>query len=139
MKPFIIRFADDPDLPDALIPERKRQRGVRRGDGPIPSTSNHAEEKFLRVALSKGDELLRSGWPDFMLLRDGKFMGVEVKRGSDRVSPSQAKMFAALERIGLAVFVWNPAMPDMLTKWRAYRPRRPAESGLMLRPPRAHA
>ncbi len=62
----------------------------------------------------------RGGAPDFLCELDGCVLGVEVKRGEDKISPSQARMFAALERARVPVFVWDPRMPSALVPWRRY-------------------
>lgn len=79
-----------------------------------------AELEFVTSAESRGVTLHRGGNPDFLAESDGIVFGVEVKRGEDRISPAQSRMFAALERGGIRVYIWNPAMPDALVPWRSY-------------------
>lgn len=45
---------------------------------------------------------------------------VEVKAGDNNIQANQGAMFAALERAGVRVFVWNPRQPEWLTPWRVY-------------------
>jgi VRR-NUC domain-containing protein len=81
---------------------------------------NTAERAFLLRAQSRA-VVYRSGWPDFLVeLSAEKTIGVEVKLAGDIVRRNQAKMFAALERCGIPVFIWNPARPDVLVPWRKY-------------------
>lgn len=82
---------------------------------------NDAERAFLESASERGAKCWRNGWPDFLVERDGQKIGIEVKRGSDFISESQSLMFAALETVGLDVFVWNPLYPEELTPWRVYK------------------
>lgn len=83
-----------------------------------------AEREFLERAMGQGARILRNGWPDFLVERDGKTFAVEVKRGADDVSDAQARMFAALERSGIKVYVWNPRRPDIAVPWVRFRPGR---------------
>lgn len=52
-----------------------------------------------------GTTILKSGWPDFLLSRDGATWAVEVKRPADKVSSAQLLMHAALRQAGLRVEV----------------------------------
>lgn len=83
-----------------------------------------AEREFLERALGRGARVLRNGWPDFLIERDGETFAVEVKRGTDDVSDAQARMFEALERAGIRVYVWNPRRPRSATPWTQFRPGR---------------
>jgi hypothetical protein len=89
---------------------------VYGGSGLTP-----AERMFAERAKDKGAALFRHGWPDFIMELPDKTIGVEVKQGDDGVRRNQARMFAALERLQLPVFVWNPDNPDKLTPWRKYK------------------
>lgn len=81
-----------------------------------------AERSFADRAHQQGAHVWRGGWPDFLVQLSGQHVGVEIKRGEDRISASQARMFAALEASGLRVFVWNPRMPTALIPWAVYMP-----------------
>lgn len=91
--------------------------------------ANATERKFARALGKRAGKCLRAGWPDFLVELDGKTICVEVKTGRDVVRPNQAKMFAALERGGLRVYVWNPAKPKVLTPWATYSPGKPSRFG----------
>lgn len=82
---------------------------------------NHIESIFAELAQSRGWTAYRDGWPDFMLLRGGKPCFVEVKSIEDRLQPSQIRMFTALERTGITVFVWWANMPEVLLPWKKFR------------------
>jgi hypothetical protein len=69
-----------------------------------------------------GSTLLQAGWPHLLLQRksDRHLYAVEVKSDKDRVSKSQSLLFAALQRGGVFVFIWNPKRPTTLSKWSDY-------------------
>jgi hypothetical protein len=105
-------------------------RAIDRDDGRdrLPdyseTISNAAEKAFLLKAVArktKNVEIFRAGWPDYLMIEDGKIYGVEVKTRPDNVRPRQAKMFTALERAGISVYVWSPEEPNRLLPWRKWR------------------
>lgn len=81
---------------------------------------NASEAAFVEKMKEKDAVLYRAGWPDFFVELPDKTIAVEIKQGSDYVRPNQRRMFAALERVDLPVFVWNPAVPGRLIPWREY-------------------
>jgi hypothetical protein len=83
-----------------------------------------AEGAFLLRALKQGSKVLRNGWPDFLVERDGEVFAVEVKQGPDDLSDAQVRMFAALERVGLKVYVWAPKHSKKAVPWRRFLPNR---------------
>ena len=86
--------------------------------------ANESEVALARLIAQRGkSEIVRHGWPDFLLRRrrDNRLFGVEVKTGCDVIRPSQAACFAALEAGGIPVFVWNPSRPSKFVPWRVYR------------------
>jgi hypothetical protein len=132
MKPWIKRAIESLS-PEALLTEREKrhrkrgaERKLREKEGALWST-NGTELRFVLQAEEKGAKVFRAGWPDFLIEQDGKATLVEVKTNSDMIRPNQARMFAALERLGLKVFIWNPARPDRLAHWRRYVAQRKAE------------
>ncbi len=92
-------------------------------DGPKPrkktviadvqEPTSAAEKTFIRRARTNGWEVLRAGWPDYMLIRKVKgkieFQAVEVKQGhkSDPLRDSQRLMIASLVLQGIKVSVWS--------------------------------
>jgi len=78
------------------------------------------EKDFVDRATKAKAKLWRAGWPDFLFELNGQRFGVEVKRGEDRISKTQAAMFRVLELAGLRVYVWSPRMPGALIPWFAY-------------------
>ena len=60
---------------------------------------------------SDGFDVLRSGYPDFMVRRNGRYSGVcavEVKQGSDKVRPNQKTMHDMFKDAGIPVYVVRP-------------------------------
>ncbi len=100
---------------------------IERGDAQ--RAGSDAESDFKAWASSKHKELdvLRNGWPDFLLKSklDGKAFGVEVKSENDRLSAEQVACFGVLEAAMVPVYIWSPGTPDKLTPWRSYLKRRP--------------
>jgi hypothetical protein len=81
-----------------------------------------AEQLCMGHMLAQGCTIYRNGWPDFLIdTDDGRTIAVEVKAPTDQVRPAQRRMFAALERLGIPVFVWDPRKPDALTPWSGFR------------------
>ena len=106
--------------------ERMDGRSPRPVDMPkLGRTLTESEEDFFLRALDRGDvDVLRHGWPDFLLRNraTGKLYGVEVKGGpTERLRQSQRHMFEALERVGIPVYVWTPRDRAKLTPWRKFQ------------------
>lgn len=95
---------------------------------------NEAEMRFVHKAFSKAlrdglkIQVLRNGWPDFLVIEDGRGYAVEVKQPTDSVRPNQATMFEVLESLGILVYVWCPKNPNTLKPWRKWTPEGKAES-----------
>jgi VRR-NUC domain len=99
---------------------------------PDPDAAvNDNEKLFLRRLGAKGKkyEVVRRGWPDFVIKDEttGRVFAVEVKSESDVVSKAQARTFAFLEGLGVQTFVWWLPKPNRLIPWRPFvrRQRRP--------------
>lgn len=86
-----------------------------------------AESKFKQLALEKGWKVHRSGWPDFLIVADGKAQFVEVKSATDSVSDNQAELYAALSSAGVEVFIWWESSPQVLIPWRRFEERQRQE------------
>lgn len=69
---------------------------------------SEAEFYFRKLAEEKGWTLFKRGWPDFLCLRNGEVVFVEVKNGRDNVSESQRKVLNILSGLGLKCYVWRP-------------------------------
>jgi len=95
-------------------------------------------ESVIRTQLEqRGFTVLRGGWPDFLALKDGHGLGVEVKGYGDSLSRTQRAMGRALGELGLPVLVvrsWedrendeverllaSSAPCDLETAWRRIR------------------
>ena len=69
------------------------------------------EQRVYDHLKSDGFDVLRSGYPDFMVRRNGRYSGVcavEVKQGSDKVRPNQKIMHDMFKDAGLPVYVVRP-------------------------------
>ena len=81
------------------------------------------EAMFAERAMQKRGRVYRNGWPDFLVELPDRTIGVEVKATGDEISDAQAKMFQALERLAVRVYIWNPKKPSILTPWRKHLER----------------
>jgi hypothetical protein len=45
-----------------------------------------------------GWEVLDTGWPDFLCIKNGEIKAIEVKKPADIVRPNQQKMFSVLSQ-----------------------------------------
>lgn len=52
-----------------------------------------------------GWQVLRNGWPDFLLVKGQKVVGIEAKSATDKLSTEQKRMHTVLARVGLPVHV----------------------------------
>ena len=69
------------------------------------------EQRVYDHLKSDGFDVLRSGYPDFMVRRNGRYSGVcavEVKQGSDKVRPNQKIMHDMFKDAGIPVYVIKP-------------------------------
>ena len=74
------------------------------------SISNNQFEKELYSQLKgEGWDILSSGWPDFIAIKDGEVMAVEVKpNSSERLKPNQLKLMNLLHQLGVKCSRWTP-------------------------------
>ena len=66
---------------------------------------------------------VKAGWPDLLLIRDGKMYGLELKTWKGRISPAQASAHADLELAGATIAVAHglDAAIFMLREWEMLR------------------
>jgi hypothetical protein len=72
---------------------------------------NVFEKKVKKYLECLGYEVLRNGYPDFMIRRIGRYDGlacVEVKNRKDKLRPEQVKMIDALKKVGLPTYILRP-------------------------------
>lgn len=71
---------------------------------------NMAEYEFELKATRKGIEVIRRGYPDFSIVRDGRIIGfVEVKPKSETARKPHQEMFRKLcEEHGIPFHYWKP-------------------------------
>jgi hypothetical protein len=60
---------------------------------------------FIRESSIPGTLVLKSGWPDFLISREGESFAIEVKRPHEKPSLNQVVMHAALRAAGIPVTV----------------------------------
>jgi hypothetical protein len=79
---------------------------------------NDYERSVYDALTRKGNIVLRTGWPDFLVLDKHRRHGyaLELKRGSDRLSAEQEAMHAALAFWGMQVRVVRPDGVDALVR-----------------------
>lgn len=53
-----------------------------------------------------------SGWPDWIMLRDGRWLVVELKREDGKLSRHQRDWLERLAAHGAETYVWRPSMWD---------------------------
>ncbi len=70
---------------------------------------NLPEKTFFLKARSNRWGVLRKGWPDFLLYKNGRIAFVEVKKESDKeLADHQRLMLSILTEHGLPCWVWTP-------------------------------
>jgi hypothetical protein len=67
-----------------------------------------AEAEFRRQAKAAGYLVNRSGWPDYLIWRNGYPIAVEVKTGRGRLSEAQRVILGALAAGGIPCYIWRP-------------------------------
>ena len=68
----------------------------------------NAEAEFKKQAISKGWNVLKNGWPDYLIYKDNEIAFVEVKDKGDQLRPSQIEMLNLLSKFGFKCFTWRP-------------------------------
>ncbi len=74
----------------------------------IFSSFAKAEGKFKEEAIKKGWNVLRSGWPDFLIYKADQLAFVEVKDKGDRIRGHQKEMLTILSKFGFKCYIWKP-------------------------------
>lgn len=69
------------------------------------TTSNPAEQRVLSRLLRAGFAVFRKGWPDFIAIKNGNVVAVEVRQGKDRLSGAQMGVLNILKTLGAQTFV----------------------------------
>jgi len=83
---------------------------------PTPS-----EQQFIDKMISEGWEVFSSGYPDFVCLKDGKSILVEVKKDdNDFLRNNQLDMLNILTTTAPEAFIWNPEV-NYLTPLEDYK------------------
>lgn len=73
-------------------------------------TSSPTERLFLSKANAAGWNVLKRGWPDYLLWKEnGDVCCVEVKRDTqEKLKREQQFVCELLSRFGIKVFMWKP-------------------------------
>ncbi|WP_287588263.1 VRR-NUC domain-containing protein [Candidatus Borrarchaeum sp.] len=67
---------------------------------------NELEKKFKEEAKRRGCEVLRGGYPDFLVIPpEGDPFFVEVKKDGTYLTKKQHKMIRTFSQLGLSVFI----------------------------------
>ena len=69
------------------------------------------ENNVYQYLKNEGYDVLRNGYPDFLVQRKGRYSGVcaiEVKQGNDKVRPNQTVMHNMFKDAGIPVYVIRP-------------------------------
>jgi hypothetical protein len=70
---------------------------------------NEAEAECVARLQARGWTVCRRGWPDFIAVKDGRIIAIEVKpRHGQPVKREQAFVLDWLARAGLDVYTWTP-------------------------------
>lgn len=64
---------------------------------------NRREAKIDKLAIEKGYEVLKAGWPDRLLYKEkeGKAVFLEIKSKTDELNAAQERMAEVLKKLGL--------------------------------------
>jgi len=79
----------------------------RLGVAALKRPTPNSELAFKVAAQRAGWTVFKKGWPDFMCIKDGQIMVVEVKHGSDKLSLEQKAMLRVLSNHGIRCFEWR--------------------------------
>lgn len=101
-----------------------RRRKVRRGYLPAQSEAqfqrevlNLAEFNGWRPYHTHDSRRSHPGFPDLVLVRDGRLIFAELKSATGRVRPAQQEWMDALRAVdGVEVYLWRPADIDHITR-----------------------
>lgn len=64
------------------------------------------EKKFLKECKKRGYVILKSGWPDFLVIPpEGRPYCIEVKSMFDRLKPNQRRMIYVLKKLGIETYI----------------------------------
>ena len=70
---------------------------------------NEAERECCEELTTKGWEVTKRGWPDFICYKDGELILVEVKpKQSRKLKREQQRLTQALASLGVKCFKWTP-------------------------------
>jgi hypothetical protein len=98
------------------ISEDQFRRTFRQGAEALGWVAWSLPDWFYRKAFKswkeqgdrRGMEWPSPGFPDFVLVRDGRIVFAELKSNAGTVRPEQAAWIERLRECGIEVYVWKP-------------------------------
>lgn len=91
-----------------LIPLEARRKGGRNSvEAQNREMPKYTEKMFKEWAEENGYEVYLHGFPDAIIVKDGKITLVEVKCIRGRLEDSQKKTFKLLRELGLKIKIWT--------------------------------
>jgi hypothetical protein len=67
------------------------------------------EQLFKKQAIDKGYKVFKTGWPDYLIQRNGTIAFIEIKKDkNDKLKSNQYELMRILHEYGLACFIWRP-------------------------------
>lgn len=86
-----------------------RRHGVVSGTSSYTKKNGETKERYIHGGITGGSDI-------FAWLPNGKFLGVEIKTGKDRLSPIQEGFNAQIQMMGHLIFVVKD-FNDFLLQW----------------------
>ncbi len=77
----------------------------KHSDRPVASGT---EARFVHRATKAGYQVIKKGWPDFVLIKEGRLFAVEVKQEHNGLTPAQFEIMGLLSQAGIKCLVWKP-------------------------------
>ncbi len=68
------------------------------------------EIPVIKAYLDSGFEVIKGGWPDLLVAKDGKLQFIEIKGNGDKLSPKQIRVAQLLKSAGISVQVVKPKL-----------------------------
>ena len=90
------------------LQEAQRRMRERQADPmeEIVWKLTYSERRVFNLLKAKGfNEIIRKGWPDFMVVTNKGLVGVEVKHRKDKLESDQKRTHKILNRMGIPTLV----------------------------------
>ncbi len=89
-----------------VVPSKSFKYGAHCKHSNKPVRSG-AEASFVHRATQAGYEVIKRGWPDFLITKGDKVFAVEVKRCGEPLTPAQKEVMAILRKLGVKCKVYR--------------------------------